>query len=317
MTFNSKLTLAIRNFFKKYGKILFIVFIVWLIIFLFNTYLKNIQREPIASNTYDPDNPVIEYGGSVPNNEKEPVKNALDTYLEYCKNKQYENAYNMLTDDCKEYMYENNITNFQEYVDNIFSTYNSYSYNQNYSNVDNKYIYDVTILNSNILATGTTGGYDSYKEKITIVNEDGTKKISNQGYIDNEEIGIEAEDDYLRIKIASKDMSYSRVGYNLEITNKTTRTIVVSDKQASKEVTLNVDGEYRTANNLDIENIILEPGGTQTIQLIFDKYYDSSRDDLEINFNYIRVLENYNENMTIDEQNAAAIRIYSYNIGLK
>ena len=87
MTFNSKLTLAIRNFFKKYGKILFIVFIVWLIIFLFNTYLKNIQREPIASNTYDPDNPVIEYGGSVPNNEKEPVKNAVTKAFKQTKKK--------------------------------------------------------------------------------------------------------------------------------------------------------------------------------------------------------------------------------------
>lgn len=317
MTINSKVTLAIRKFFKKYGKIVFIVLFIWLVIFIFNMYLRNRPKELIATNTYDPDTPVIDYGGTIPKKEQEPVNETLENYLSFCKNKEYENAFNMLTDDCKNYLYANDIENFKTYVDNIFNTYNSYSYNQNYSNIGNKYVYDVNILNSDILSTGTTGGYDKYKEKITIIDENGTKKIANQGYIDNEDVGIEAEDDYLKIKIKSKDMSYSRVGYNLEITNKTDKTIVIADNKASKEITLNINGYLQNANNVEILNAVLLPGETKEFQIIFDKYYDSKKDDEEINLNYIRVLQDYSEEITLEEQNARAIKIYSFNIGLK
>lgn len=314
MTINSKVTLAIRNFFKKYGKIIFIVFLVWLLIFLFNMYLRNRPKELIATNTYNPDTPIIEYGGEIPKKERENVNETLDNFLNYCKNKKYENAFNMLTTDCKNYLYQNNIDVFKQYVDNIFTKYNSYSYNQNYSNVENVYIYDVVILNSDILSTGTTGGYEKYKEKISVIEEDGNKKISNQGYIDNEEVGIETEDDYIKVKIKSKDMSYTRVGYNMEITNKTDRTIVIADNLASKEVTLNYNGIYQNANNVFTANAVLLPGETKEITFIFDKFYDSKKEDLEINFNYIRVIKEYDEDLTFDEQKERAERIYSLNI---
>ena len=64
----------------------------------------------------------------------------------------------MLSDNCKNYLYNNNIEDFKKYVDAVYTEYNNYSYTQNYSNKDDVYIYDVTTLNSDILATGTTGG---------------------------------------------------------------------------------------------------------------------------------------------------------------
>ena len=135
MTIKSKITLALRNFFKKFGKIIFIALLVWIIIFIFNMYLRNLPEQLVATNTYDPDDPVIEYGGRVPENELSSVNETLENYLTYCKNKEYENAFNMLTDDCKNFLYNNNIENFKTYVDSVFTTYNNYSYNQNYSNV--------------------------------------------------------------------------------------------------------------------------------------------------------------------------------------
>ena len=73
----------------------------------------------------------------------------------------------------------------------------------------------------------------------------------------------------------------------------------------------------QNANNIGILNIVLLPGETKEFQYMFDKYYDSKKDDQEINFNYIRVLQDYSENLTLEEQNARATKIYSFNIGLK
>lgn len=316
MTFNSKFTMAVRKFFKKYGKVVFIVFIVWLIVFLFNMYLRNRPPKLEADKTYNPDKPIIDYGGSVPKSQKEEVNKTLDTYLNYCKNKDYENAFNMITSDCKSYLYRNDINEFKKYVDSVFDKFNNYSYVQNYSNQEKVYTYEVTILNNDILSTGTTGGYEKYQEKITIIEEDGTKKIANQGYITHEDVSKEAEDDFMKVKVKCKDMSYSRVSYKLEVRNKTDKIIVIADNNAGKEVTLNIEGQYQLANNIAMQESVIKPGETKELEYIFDKFYDSKRDETQINFNYVRIIPDYNYQFTLEEQKEKAYKIYSFNINL-
>lgn len=316
MTINSRITLAIKKFFKKFGKIIFIVLFIWLIVFLVNLYLITRPEELIATNTYNPDEPIIDYGGKVPTQDKEEVNTVLDTFLNRCKTKDYENAFNMLSEDCKNYLYNNNIEDFKKYVDSVYTTFNDYSYTQNYSNKDDVYIYDVTTLNSDILATGTTGGYDTYKDRISIVTENGVKKIANQGYIKNIDVSKEIEDDYMRIKVISKDCNYDQVTYNLEITNKTDNTIVIADNKANQEITLNLEGEYLNAENVMTLRGVVNPGQTVELLLVFNKFFDSNREESQINFNYIRVIPEYNSEMTIDEQRENANRIYSLNIEL-
>lgn len=316
MTINSRITLAIKKFFKKFGKIIFIVLFIWLIVFLVNLYLITRPEELIATNTYNPDEPIIDYGGKVPTQDKEEVNTVLDTFLNRCKTKDYENAFNMLSEDCKNYLYNNNIEDFKRYVDSVYTTFNDYSYTQNYSNKDDVYIYDVTTLNSDILATGTTGGYDTFKDKISIVTENGVKKIANQGYIKNIDVSKEIEDDYMRIKVISKDCNYDQVTYNLEITNKTDNTIVIADNKANQEITLNLEGEYLNAENVMTLRGVVNPGQTVELLLVFNKFFDSNREESQINFNYIRIMPEYNSEMTIDEQRENANRIYSLNIEL-
>ena len=317
MTINSRITLAIKKFFKKFGKIIFIVLFIWLIVFFINLYLLKKPEELIATNTYNPDTPIIDYGGKVPNKDKEEVNETLESFLNYCKTKDYENAFNMLSDNCKNYLYNNNIEDFKKYVDAVYTEYNNYSYTQNYSNKDDVYIYDVTTLNSDILATGTTGGYDTYKDRISIITENGVKKIANQGYIKNINISKEIEDDYMRIKVISKDCNYDQITYNLEITNKTDNTIVIADNKANQEITLNLEGEYLNVENVMTLSGVIKPGQTVKTILVFNKFFDSNREESQINFNYIRVMQDYDSNMSLDEQREKANRIYSLNIELQ
>ena len=111
----------------------------------------------------------------------------------------------MLTEECKEYLY-GGLDLFKEYVDSIFTTTKIYNL-QNYSNVDGIYIYDI-VITDDIESTGTTGGYEPYKEKIAVRKENNIFKISNQGFIRTQEYNKVAEDDYLRVTVNSKDMSY-------------------------------------------------------------------------------------------------------------
>lgn len=310
----TRFLLALRNFWKKYWKVIIIVIIVWLALIIINTYLKNRPKETIATNTYTPNIPVIDYGGTVPKSKQDEVNNIIDSFFNYCNKKEYQNAYNLLTEDCKQYIYGNSIEEFMQYVDSIYTSTKIYNI-QNYSNVDDVYIYDINILDD-IMSTGTTGGYQEYKEKIALIEINGEMKISNQGYIGKVTFNnITGEDGNIKIRVLNKNMSYAREEYEVEITNKTDGYVLIGNGNIANEVTLNLGDQSRPALGIINNNMLLAPGETTTYYLLFDKYYDDGKTPTEINFNLIRLYGN-NQETAIEGLSTNANTTYSMNIHL-
>ena len=310
MNLNAKFTLKIRNFFRKHGKKIITAIVIWAIIIVINNYLKNHPKEEEMVNTYNPDAPIIDDNGDVPIKYREDAKSTIDLFFKYCNAKQYEKAYEMLSDSCKEYVYNTSIEEFKKYVDGVYTSSKIYNI-QNYSNLKNIYIYDMNILDD-IESTGTTGGYNVYQEKVAVIRENSQFKIANQGFIKTEFLDANAEDDKMKVKVNSKDISYSKEGYNFEITNKTDKYIVISDGQNSKEVTLNLGDQLRSATNLVGINIVIPPNSTMTATAIFDKFCDDNKKVSEINFNYVRVIDKYN--ITTGQAETETETAYSFNI---
>ena len=310
----TKILLALRRFWKKYWKFIIIIAIAWLIVIIINNYLKNKPEEVSVINTYTPDTPVIDSGGSIPKKEIEEVNDVIDTFFFFFYNKEYKNAYDMLTNDCQEYMYSGSLEEFIQYVDSIFNNKKIYNV-QNYSNVGNVYIYDINILDD-ILSTGTTGGYQKYTEKIALINQDGVIKIANQGYIGKTKFNnIYGEDNNIKISILYKNMSYKREEYAVEIFNKTNGYIVIANGNVANEITLNLEDQTRPALDMINNPIIIAPGQKVSCFLLFDKYYDDGKDPKEMNFNLIRVFGN-NEEQAKEGLTSNANVSYSMNIQL-
>lgn len=287
----TRILLAIRDFWKKYWKYIVIIAVIWIGVIIINNYLKNLPEENIVANTYTPDLPIMDTGESVPEEQREEVNVVIDTFFNYCNSKQYQNAYDMLTTDCKEYVYSDSLAEFKQYVDNLFTTTKIYNI-QNYSNVGDVYIYDINILDD-ILSTGTTGGYQTHREKIALIEEDSTLKISNQGYIGKTMFSnVTGEDQYVKIDVLYKNMSYDREEYAVEITNKTDGYIVLGNGAAANEITLNLGDQMRPALDIVNNNLIIPPGRTTNYFLLFDKYYDDNKNPTELNFNLIRLYGN-------------------------
>ena len=116
------------------------------------------------------------------------------------------------------------------------------------------------------------------------------------------------------VKLDSLYQSYSRVDYELTIINRTDKYVDIADGTMRGEVTLNVNGEKRTAVNLTNAEIALRPGQTESYSLIFDKYFDDSKTATQINFNCVRLLENYDG--TSEDTTSQADKYYSFNINL-
>lgn len=314
---SAKLFLAVRDFFKKYWKPIVSVIAIWGAVLAINTYLKNKPKTTEIANTYTPDIPVMDNGGTVPKKDQKEVNDTIDTYFNYCNNKEYKKAYDMLTKNCQDYLYNGSISDFIEYVDSVFTKRKIYNL-QNYSNVDDVYIYNIRILDD-IMSTGTTGGYETYQEKIAIVKENGIMKLSNQGYIGKKVYdNIAAEDDYIKVKVQAKNMSYTREEYQIEVSNKTNGYILLGNGMKEKEITLNLTDQSRAALDLINNNIVVEPKGTRTYYLLFDKFYDDGKEPSELNLNLVRVFDtNVSSETAIQGEAEDASKVYSLNIPLK
>ena len=71
--------------------------------------------------------------------------------MEYCNNKEYESAYNLLDEDFKNLYFED-IDNFKKYINVVFKTKRIYN-TEYYSNTDNIYIYNVKMIGLQVQAS--------------------------------------------------------------------------------------------------------------------------------------------------------------------
>lgn len=301
---NLELRRAIINFFKKHGKTTIIIISVWIIILIVNYFVGKMDNKKIEIDTnYKPHEAVME-NGEVPENLQSPIEELIGKFVEYCNNKDYESAYNLLSDDCKNNIYSD-MELFKKYVDSIFDTKKIYNI-QNFSNKENVYIYTVNILDD-ILATGLSNNEDEnvYSEKYVIINQNGELKLSIRQYIGRENLTYMYEDDYMKIKIESVDKKYDNITYNISIANKSENYIVYSDYTADYEISLDTsEGLKRKADEV-LEPVIVAEGETKTFNLKYTIFFDANTEINGMLFDYIRIYkdkESYeNGEKTIDD----------------
>lgn len=296
--------LKIRKWFKKYKKILFVVIVVWGVVFIINRYLKNYTPDASPNTTYTPTVSVLDSSSSVPKKVQSTAEALIEEYVGYCNEGNYQKAFNMLSEDCRVYGYNNSVDNFAQHVLTKMPTPKQYSI-QNYSNYDKKYIYEIKYID-NILATGLTNQVYQYTtEKIILTKKtDGTYDMSTGNFISYDKISSVLENDYLKIDIKNRTTRYSTETYEVKFTNRTDSTVVIADTLQENEVNLVLTDEYRTMTNVE-DNIILNSGESKTCYLTFTKFADDSDEAQSMLFGTVRVIENYKGvNGTAEEQKA-------------
>ena len=306
--------LKIMRFFRKNKKKIIIIFIIWTIIISINYYLKYRPKEIVFKNTYKPHSPIIDTTDSVPISYQKTIEKLINDYIEYCNNKEYENAYNLLSSDFK-LRYCRNIEDFKIYVDNAFEKTRKYSI-QNYSNINNKYVYKVNMFDD-IMANGTTDGYFYNESKYVISEENGELKISLNGYCGKQDLDIDVEDDYMQITFVRKEIEYDKSDYIIKIKNKTKNYIVLSDEDLKDAIQLKFPDEVRTATNLANSNIVIGPDQTNIIDIWFDEFFDDKQEPLNLILNSIQILPKYSgleENREKERENA--VKLYSLSIDM-
>lgn len=301
--------LKIRRFIKKNRKKVIFVVITVAIIIAINYILKNMPEEEIPKTTYEPNVAVMDES-EVPKKWHSEIENRIKTFVDYCNNKEYENAYNMISDDCKSALYPV-LNDFKVYVDKRFQVKRIYSI-QNFSNISKQYIYDVNFM-SDFMATGSTGtNYGYVQEKFVFTEDDNSLKFAIGGFVRTNILDAFVEDENLKIVTKKKNVYYDHETYTVDITNKTDYPIVLGNGTGEDEIAISVNEQLREETNINAVNVVLQPNESRTFTFVFEKYCDDGYAPQAMYFTDVRVLKSYSGTEETRQQELDnAVRRYS------
>lgn len=294
MRLKANIELKLRRFFRKYGKILIVIFVIISTIIVIDRLIKNSNKYETPKTTLTPNEPVLDNAGAVPKKVHNAIEEFIDQYVNYCNSGDFASAYAMISEDCKR-EYFGSITYFSEYVENKFYDKRNYVI-QSYSTFNNKYIYTVKLFDD-FLATGLTNSEYRYQEEKIVASYDDKKNlvISVGNFIEKNEIQSVQENEYLKVDIKNQIIKYSHEEYEIKLTNRSNNKIIIQNSGSEdKEIVMNLGQEVR--NNETTEEVILEPGEVKFIYPVFSKFYDDGDTTKEIIFSSVRIVdENENE----------------------
>lgn len=248
---------------------------------------KTIQNK--ANDTLEPTKSIIT--GEIISEEVTKVNtNEVENFVNYCNNKEYSKAYELLTDDCKA-EYGNDINNFiQQYIKKIFSKDRTYEI-ELWLVKNNEYTYRVTFYENNILASGGSNISKNFEDYVTITNREGITKISIDCFIRKENIKKSIDKNNIEIIVNNKKVYTNYEVYNITVKNKTSNNIMLANISNNEDICLIDEKKVKyefIQNGTTQEDLVLNTMQEKNLNIRFSKIYSTySREIEEIEFNNI------------------------------
>lgn len=279
----------------KVWKILGITIFVLAIIYLLNYLLANEKEKQIVD--YSKDEQIytstesITDGVTLSKESAESNIEIIDEFINYCNSGEIENAYNMLSNDCKEEMF-NSLESFREdYYNEIFTE--KKSYDVDIWSTSDGVTYKVKIIND-IMSTGEVVEKKYIDDYYTIVTEDKQKKLNIDSFINKSEINKEASIDGLKFSAISKKIFMDYEKFEIQIENQLESNVIIDTKENTDTVYLEDKNGVNYGwygHEIDNKDLHLESGERKTLNITFNKMYNNSRKDNAIYFTNI-IIEN-------------------------
>lgn len=235
----------------------------------------------VNSETYN-NQPII---GNTGNKNSNITNNNLNNeqiikdFITYCNSYQIQNAYNLLSDECKEAVFFENMEYFRRnYVESIFTS-------NKVANIQiwlESYITTYRVrLTEDILSTGNIKDQtNAIEDYYTIVQtEDGKQKLNINGYITRNYMKSKQEQvGDINIAILKKDIFKDYEQYEIRVENKTNNTIMLDSKE-------NVNSIYLVSSNnskysgftyeLDEIKTVIQANTSKNMTIRFNKIYSN------------------------------------------
>lgn len=285
-----KLRILYHNNKTKIWLILGIIIFVYVIIRMFNAQIKKENEEKINNGTnqnfqvttYLPSSQtsVMTNSSTTKENVKKDTE-IIKNFIDFCNDNNIEEAYNLLSQQCKDELYKNINDFYNKYYKNIFNEKRSYDI-ENWASSKN-ITYKVKYLND-IMSSGTVN--DEYiEEYITVVTENNEKKLNINQFIGKEELNLKMETDNLNITVVNKYVYYDYEEYEIIFENNTDKNIILDTKENTESVYIEdtKDVKYTWFGN-EVPNsyLNLNSGESKRLRLKFNEIYTGKKTDSTI-----------------------------------
>ena len=231
-------------------------------------------------------------GKQVSTNEIKQVSNKIEEFVKYCNEGKIEEAYNLLSDSCKEQFYTD-IDSFKiYYFEPLFKDGDKTYTIENW--IKDTYMVRFT---GDLLATGKSSSDFSYQDYITIEEVKGEKKLNINKYIGKEEIKSTNNIQDIEITVLYKDKYMDYEEYEIKITNNTEGDILLDQLSNPDNIYLkdkNKTKHTAYSNEIIKDDLLIYKGHTRTLKIKFDNPYISNREIEELCFS--NVILNYDIN---------------------
>lgn len=243
----------------------------------------NINKNAITQNNTTVNNNIntnSAIGGGTSNVTSKNDTDLIEQFIQYCNDAKINEAYNILSNECKENMYPTLQYFIQNYYNGNFATnkiYNIQSWIGSIYKVD---------LKENMLHTGNAS-VSSKQDYITVVYEEGQYKLNINNYIGRTSLNKQANIENLELKVIHKDSYMDYEIYTFEIKNNNdthvylddltkTDTVYITDKNNIKHVAY--------SHELAEEDLHIYPHSEKQIQIKFSNKHITGREYLKIVF---------------------------------
>jgi hypothetical protein len=209
----------------------------------------------------------------VPENIIKSTTNVIDKFMEYCNAKNIEEAYNLLTNECKEQLFPTVQDFVQSYYNRVFAG-RTKTYKAQVWISDSQYTYMVQIKDD-YLTTGEVSNL-SIKDYYTIVSANGSYKLNIDNYVGTRQLNREKTAKDVTVKIVSKDIFMNYVNYNFTVQNNNEFDVILDSKTDINSIYLSDENNLKYAaftNEIVSDNLKIMAGTSTNITLKFNKTY--------------------------------------------
>ncbi len=250
------------------------------------------------STTISKPNTSVITGDDIPEESSKTNEASIKQFVEYCNNGEIENAYNMLTDECKSNIYPSLEYFNENYYQKVFYMQRMYKL-ENWYAESKLYTYYITYT-EDVLATGNLNSVDNKSDYITVVRNKNENKLNISSYVGREMLGKTVSRDGVNITINFLDLYMDYTIANISMKNNTNSTICVDTKDNIQKTYLYGENDVKyTAllNETANEQLTVKKGMTNKLNIKFNKIYNTEREIRGIIFsgivlNYEEYLEN-------------------------
>ena len=301
-----------RELFSNRYLILAIMAAIIFLLLLINT-LNNMTKES-SNNLITPEQSIVKQTNTTPSQEiytpekttisgsnvnvkkQEENKTIIENFINYCNQKQIEQAYNLLTDDCKEEVFFSNIANFNNnYVNKVFNGKKTYSM-QSWINRDTYTTYKIKIVDDMITTGKITAKENEIEDYYTVIQNGEECKLSINGYIGKKSINKEKTFQGIKITLISRDIYKDCESYDVKVENLNETTILLDSQEKTNSMYLLASNESKYSAysyEIDKSRLIIEPGRSRTIKIRYNKIYSNEAITRSVVFGDI--IKNYDE----------------------